>query len=89
MNEMLVGLDGVVCHMDNVLIIGRKQQEHDTRLQAVLQNSEGRCYSKPREVLFRKDKLTFLGHVIDKTGLKPDPWKTAGCSRDGETKNDN
>ena len=37
MNEILDGLEGVVCMMDDTLVHGRTQEEHDQRLQAVLQ----------------------------------------------------
>lgn len=38
--EVTEGLDGVVCHMDDVLLWGRSQEEHDTRLLVVLQKME-------------------------------------------------
>ena len=37
MSETLSGLDGVVCLVDDVLVYGKSQQEHDQRLNAVLQ----------------------------------------------------
>ena len=36
MDQELVGLEGVVCHMDDILVIGRNQAEHDQRLASVL-----------------------------------------------------
>lgn len=38
--EVTEGLDGVVCHMDDVLVWGCSQEEHDLRLHAVLQRME-------------------------------------------------
>ena len=35
-SAQLQGIDGVVCIMDNVLIVARDQQEYDSRLHAVL-----------------------------------------------------
>ena len=32
----LTGLDGVVCHMDDILIVGIDQEQHDSRLARVL-----------------------------------------------------
>ena len=40
MNENLTGLDGVPCHMDDVLIFRRTAAEHDTRLKEVLKRVE-------------------------------------------------
>ena len=36
MSHILSGLTGVVCMMDDVLVFGQTQQEHDLRLEAVL-----------------------------------------------------
>ena len=35
--KTLVGLPGVLCHMDDVLIFDKSVQEHDTRLEQALQ----------------------------------------------------
>lgn len=35
-NEVVDGPQGMVSHMDNVLVWGRTQEEHDSRLHAVL-----------------------------------------------------
>ena len=40
MSEILAGLEGVLCQMDDVLIFGRDQAEHDRRLEAVLTRIE-------------------------------------------------
>ena len=37
MTKILVDIPGVVCHIDDVLIFGKTQKEHDERLRAVLQ----------------------------------------------------
>ena len=77
MSEILAGLEGVLCQMDDVLIFGRDQAEHDRRLQAVLTRIEkARVTLNPQKCEFRKDKLTFLGHVIDANGITADPEKT-------------
>ena len=36
MSEILQGLDGVECNIDDVLVHGKDQTEHDQRLEAVL-----------------------------------------------------
>ena len=38
--EVTAGLQGVVCHMDNILIWGTTKEQHDTRVHAVLQRAE-------------------------------------------------
>ena len=37
-SALLQGIEEVVCLMDDSLIVGRNQQEHDTRLHAVLRH---------------------------------------------------
>ena len=32
MNKILEGLTGVVCMMDDILVVGKSKEEHDTRL---------------------------------------------------------
>jgi len=42
MSEILSGLDGVVCMMDDILVHGKTQEEHDERLRKVLQRLQER-----------------------------------------------
>ena len=78
MEAILEGQEGVLCHMDDVLIFGQTQQEHDTRLHAALQKIKSAGVTLNEEKCeFNKDRLMFLGHVIDKHGVSPDPHKTS------------
>ena len=36
MAKVLAGLEGVIVHVDDVLVYGRIQEEHDARLHAIL-----------------------------------------------------
>ena len=56
MDNILHGLQGVVCHMDYILISGRDKDEHDARLKKVLDrlsqsglNSTLRSFNSPRD----------------------------------------
>ena len=54
--------------MDDILIFGKDQTEHDQRLEAVLRRIEKAGVTlNPQKCEFSKNKLTFLGHVIDAT----------------------
>lgn len=72
MNEIVTD-QGVLCHMDDVLISGRMQEEHDARLHAALQKiqSAGGTLNKEKYE-FNKDCIDFLGHIID-SGMSPAP----------------
>ena len=82
MSSLLEGLQGVLCVMDDIIVFGTSQQEHDCRLHTVLT-----CLSSAGITLnsdkceFSKNSLTFLGHVINPQGISPDPNKTAAISQ--------
>lgn len=40
MNNILEGLEGVECEIDDLLVHGESQDQHDTRLHAVLKRLE-------------------------------------------------
>ena len=77
MSAILSGLDGVVCQMDDVLVFGKDQLEHDTRLTNVLKCIEqAGATLNPDKCEFSQNRLKFLGHVIDTNGITADPDKT-------------
>ena len=59
--------------MDDVLVYGKDQEEYDKRLEAVLQRIQSTGVTLNPE--FSKDQLKFLGHIIDKDGVRADPAK--------------
>ena len=63
--------------MDDMLIHGRDQQEHDTWLNGALKwIQEAGLTLNPDKCEFSQDKLTFLSHVIDGRAISPDLSKT-------------
>ena len=77
MNQMLAGLEGVLIHMDDVLVYGKSKQEHNQRLHAVLERIRERGATLNKDKCeFTKAKLHFLRHVIGSDGMSPDPAKT-------------
>ena len=73
------GLVGVLCLMDNILIFGKDQKEHDIRLNAALERIQAAGVTLNKG--FNKTPLTFLGHTIDGKGISPDPQKTAAINK--------
>ena len=81
MGKILQNLPGVFCHMDDVLVFGRDTQEHDMRLEKVLQQIQAAGATLNQEKCqFCKSSLKFLGHLIDQTGIRPDPDKTSAIA---------
>jgi len=76
MSQILEGLPGVLCHLDHILVFGGDISEHDARLQAVLLRirAAGITLNKAK-CEFGKNEITFLGHVIDQSGISTDPEK--------------
>ncbi|KAL7846654.1 hypothetical protein SRHO_G00216340 [Serrasalmus rhombeus] len=77
MVKVTEGQEGVVCHMDDVLIWGSTQAEHDARVHAVLQRAqEAGITLNMAKCEFSKTTVKFLGYVISPEGVTPDPEKT-------------
>ena len=77
MKAILEGLEGVVCLIDDVLVFGPTEAEHDSRLTAVLQRLEREKVTLNADKCeFKKSEVRFLGHVVNKNGISPDPRKT-------------
>ena len=76
MQRILERLQGVLCHIDDVLIFGASKEDHDRNLQAVLKRLEAAGTTlNPTKCEFHKSSIKFLGHVIDKDGIRADPSK--------------
>ena len=85
MSTILEGLEAVVCLIDDVLVIGKDEAEHDTRLMQVLERLESVGVTLNREkCAFRQSSVKFLGHLIGQDGVRADTEKTSAI-RDIET----
>ena len=74
--EVLSDLEGVVCLIDDVLVHGKSQEEHDHRLKKVLERVKQVGLTLKFNVdkcEFSKSCIKFSGQVIDEA---PDPDKT-------------
>ena len=73
-SELISGLDGVDAIMDDILIYGRDRQEHDQRLDQVINRIESAGLKLNREkCVFRKTSLEYFGHCISQDGLSANP----------------
>jgi hypothetical protein len=75
MSHTLQDLPGIICHMDDVMVYGSSQQEHDSNLRAVLKRIQEAGLTLNEKCEFSKERMVFLGHVISPQGLQPDPRK--------------
>jgi hypothetical protein len=70
------GLDGVICQVNDVLVYGKDSTEHDERLMAVLKRLEAAKVTLNKgKCVFAQEEVKFLGHLVNKKGIAPDPEK--------------
>ncbi|XP_064641976.1 uncharacterized protein K02A2.6-like [Lineus longissimus] len=76
MANLLKDHDGVIIWMDDILIYAATQEEHDKRLQRVLDTIEksGLKLNRPK-CQFDMDKLDFIGHCFSAEGVCPSKEK--------------
>lgn len=72
MDRIIEGLEGVAKSMDDFLIYGKTEKEHDKRLREFLQRLLGNGVTLNLEKCqFRTDTVEFLGFQIIPEGVKP------------------
>ena len=70
MNQMLEGLEEVVCLVDDVLVFGSNREKHNARLPAALQQVQKTGPTLNKEnCANHKTSVKFLGHVIDEDDI--------------------
>ncbi|GFS27123.1 Pol polyprotein [Elysia marginata] len=81
MSEILKDIDGVICHMDDILIHSSDQTTHNERVRTVLKRLQEAGFTLNEKCEFSKDEIKFLGHIIDGRGIQADPQKPGGSRR--------
>ncbi|XP_064468610.1 uncharacterized protein K02A2.6-like [Ornithodoros turicata] len=72
MTEVLEGLPGVICHMDDVLVFGSTRELHDARLRAVLDSlTKAGITLNSQKCVFGVETVDFLGNTIAADGIRP------------------
>ena len=70
MDIVLQGLDGVICYLDDIMVMGRTEVEHLDNLKCVFQRlREHGIRMKHSKCTFLKTSVQYLGHRIDAEGL--------------------
>ena len=77
MHKVLMGLEGVICQMDDILVHGKSKEEHYVRLEKVLAQLEKAGITLNEDKCeFEVTETKFIGHIIDHKGIRADPEKT-------------
>ena len=76
MADLLQDTEGVVLYMDDILVYGATQAEHDARLLKVMEviRKSGLKLNKAKCNL-RQNSIDFLGHKVDQNGISPSVGK--------------
>ncbi|KAK7574018.1 hypothetical protein V9T40_011209 [Parthenolecanium corni] len=82
MDTILAGIDGVVCYQDDIALGGKDRQDHLNRLRKVLLRLQDAGMKTQRDKLaFLCPSITYLGHTIDKDGIRPTAEKVAALQQ--------
>lgn len=78
MTHVLTGLQGIHCliYLDDIIVYGKNLKDHNNKLTEVLQRlREHNLKLQPEKCHFLQKEITYLGHIISGSGVKPDPKK--------------
>ncbi len=72
--QTLAGIPGVEAYIDDILVYGGTQEEHDRSLREVLRRlHENGFRLNITKCRFRVSRVHFLGHIIENGKISPDP----------------
>ena len=76
MSQIVEDIDGSEAVMDETVVLGKDQAEHDTRLKQVMDKAKacGLKFDKDR-CRFQQNQMSYAGHVLSGKGLKADSEK--------------
>lgn len=76
MDLVLTGLQGEELFVYDIVIYARSLEEHEKKYYALIYRlRKANLKLQPDKCEFLKTEVTYLGHVISKEGVKPDPKK--------------
>ena len=79
MQTVLAGLEWESCfvYIDDILVASETFEEHIVHLRQVFERlRHANLHLKPSKCLFLRDEVPYLGYVISKDGIRPDPART-------------
>ncbi|XP_065074578.1 uncharacterized protein K02A2.6-like [Ochlerotatus camptorhynchus] len=75
-DSMIADIPGVRSFLDDAIIFGRTWEEHKASLDKLLQRlEENGFHDKLEKCHFFQTEIRYLGHIIDRNGICPDPEK--------------
>ena len=84
---ILGGVTGTVNMINDVLIFGKNKKEYDKHLGVALEKMQSCVDLNEEKPRFSKDRIIFLGQVIDESGVHLDPNKVSTIMKIGHLEN--
>ena len=76
MTELLDGLPGVECFLDDIVVSGGSEEEHDKNLKSVLDViKKSGLKLNEEKCVFGQNQIEFLGHIIGAEEVRINPEK--------------
>ena len=80
MDQILEGVEGTSCILDDMIITGKDDKEHLENLEEVLKRLQANGLRANREKCeFFQMKITYCGHEVDRHGLHKRRENSCGC----------
>ena len=74
--QLVRDIPGVACYLDDIIVTGRSEQEHLNNLQMTMDKLHASGLRlKLEKCQFFQDSVMYLGHILDKEGVRPHPDK--------------
>ena len=78
MDLILTGLIGteLFVHLDDIVIYANTLEEHEIKFNNLAERlRKANLHLRPDQCEFSRPEVGYLGHIIDKNGVRPDPKK--------------
>lgn len=82
MDMLISPLENVICYLDDIFIFGRTKKIHDKALIALMNRIQDfGLHIKLEKSKFALNEIKYLGSIVNKYGLKPDPTRVEAINR--------
>jgi hypothetical protein len=81
-DSMTAGVPGVSAYLDDIIVYGRTEEEHRESIEKLLERIQEFGFKLRLEKChLGLPQIKYLGHIVDASGLRPDPAKVEAIKR--------